>query len=108
MKENIDRRALAGFRCIDATTSNSILAPLVVSGTPLNLFRNRSGIFAVLDAPGISRNRTAGRDKTLRPTRKTARMMEKTYTVEPSIMAIKRVQITSAPMAHAPDSAMTM
>jgi len=58
MIENVDRRALAGFRCIDAVTSSSILAPLAVSGTPLGLFRNRSGIYAVMDAPNISRNRT--------------------------------------------------
>src|SRR5271157_3376883 len=34
------------------------------------------------------------------PIRNTARMMENTYTVEPSIIPINRVQTTSAPNAH--------
>ncbi len=33
-------------------------------------------------------------------------MMENTYTVEPSIIPINRVHTTSAPNAHAPESAM--
>ncbi len=40
------------------------------------------------------------------PTRNTPKMIENTYTVEPSIIPIKRVQITSAPSAHAPDNPM--
>src|SRR6202521_2749301 len=40
------------------------------------------------------------------PTRNTARMMENVYTVAPSISDTRRVQITSAPSAQHPDSAM--
>src|SRR5215472_11307793 len=40
-----------------------------------------------------------------RPTRNTARIMENVYTVAPSISPRRRVQITSAPRAVAPDSA---
>ncbi len=58
MKENIDRHALAGFRCVDAVTNTSITAPLAVSAQPLTVHRNRSGVFAVMDAPGISRSQT--------------------------------------------------
>ena len=54
MSENVDRRVLAGFRCVDAITSSSIEAPLSVTGTPLVLRRNLSGIFAVMDAPGLT------------------------------------------------------
>src|SRR6266404_3415834 len=42
------------------------------------------------------------------PTRNTARMIEKVYTVAPSIRDSKRVQITSAPSAHIPDKAIAM
>jgi hypothetical protein len=58
MKENIDRHALAGFVCVDAITSSSVLSPLLVTGTQLGLRRNRSGVFAVMDAPGVDRNKT--------------------------------------------------
>ncbi|MGA6972452.1 MAG: hypothetical protein WBY93_12525 [Candidatus Binatus sp.] len=53
MIENVDRRVLAGFRCVDAMTGRSILAPLAVTTAPLVITRNRSGIFAVSDAPGL-------------------------------------------------------
>src|SRR5437867_3429943 len=39
------------------------------------------------------------------PIRNTARMMENTYTVAPSIIPMRRVHTTSAPSAHAPDTA---
>jgi hypothetical protein len=51
--ENVDRRVLAGFQCVDAMTSGSILAPLSVTSTQLVLLRNASGIFAVMDGPGF-------------------------------------------------------
>lgn len=54
MSENVDRRVLAGFRCVDAITSGSILSPLSVTSTQLVLLRNASGIFAVMDAPGLT------------------------------------------------------
>ncbi len=54
MRENVDRRVLAGFRCVDAITSLSILSPLSVTAAPLVLRRNQSGIFGVMDAPGLT------------------------------------------------------
>jgi hypothetical protein len=58
MSENIDVHVLAGFRCVDATTSLSIEDPLRIQAAPLVLRRNNSGIFAVMDAPGVSRRAT--------------------------------------------------
>jgi hypothetical protein len=56
--ENVDRRVLAGIRCVDAITATSVLNPLKVVAAPLTLVRTASGVFAVLDAPGVSRNAT--------------------------------------------------
>jgi hypothetical protein len=56
--ENVDRRVLAGIRCVDAITSMSILDPLKVTAGPLSLRRTLSGVFAVMDAPGVKRNPT--------------------------------------------------
>jgi hypothetical protein len=53
MNQLVDRRVLAGFRCIDAITSRSVVDPLTVAAPPLTLLRNRSGVFAVMDAPGL-------------------------------------------------------
>ncbi len=53
MIENVDRRVLAGFQCVDAITSSSIESPLSVTGTPLTIRANRSGVFAVLDGPDL-------------------------------------------------------
>ena len=54
MSQNVDRRVLAGFRCVDAITSRTILQPLTIDADPLALRRNQSGIFAVVDAPGLT------------------------------------------------------
>jgi hypothetical protein len=56
--ENVDRHVLAGFCCVDAITSNSVVDPLSVIAAPLSLRRGASGIFAVMDAPGIDRSKT--------------------------------------------------
>ena len=53
MNANVDRRVLAGFRCVDAITGRSILGPLIVTTAPLLVTRNRSGVFAVMDGPGF-------------------------------------------------------
>lgn len=58
MSENIDRRVLAGFRCVDALTNLTILSPLTVATNQLALNRNYSGIFAVMDAPGLTASTT--------------------------------------------------
>lgn len=56
--ENVDSHVLAGFCCVDAITSASVVSSLSVVAEPLSLRRNASGIFAVMDAPGIDRNST--------------------------------------------------
>jgi hypothetical protein len=51
----VDRRVLGGFFFADAITGASILNPLTVSNTQLKVLGNRSGIYAILDAPGYSK-----------------------------------------------------
>lgn len=53
MTENCDRRVLGGFQCVDAITLGSIIEPLKVSSSQLLLRPNRSGVYAVWDAPGL-------------------------------------------------------
>jgi hypothetical protein len=53
MKEFVDRRVLGGFQCVDAVTNGSIADPLNISTDPLTLRLNRSGVYAVWDAPGL-------------------------------------------------------
>ena len=48
-----DRRILGGFRCLDGITKRSIVSPLSVTGKQLTLHPNRSGVYAVFDAPGL-------------------------------------------------------
>ncbi len=53
MIELVDRRVLAGFACTDAITGNAVIDPLTVTAPGLAVVRNRSGIYAVLDAPNF-------------------------------------------------------
>ncbi|MGA8532469.1 MAG: hypothetical protein WB615_00010 [Candidatus Tumulicola sp.] len=53
MIEFVDRRVLAGLRCVDAITGNVVTDPLLVSGSGLTLQANRSGAYAVFDAPNL-------------------------------------------------------
>jgi hypothetical protein len=52
--ESTDRRVLGGFALIDAITGASIVDPLSVTSTSLQLRPNRSGVYAIFDAPGFS------------------------------------------------------
>jgi hypothetical protein len=54
MMENVDRRVLAGFVCVDAITSSSIAAPLAVTTLQLVLRRNRHNTFAVMNVIGVA------------------------------------------------------
>lgn len=54
MNETLAWHVLAGFRCVDAITSGSVSGPLRVTAEPLQLHRNRGGVFAVMDAPGLA------------------------------------------------------
>jgi hypothetical protein len=49
-----DRRVLTGFRCVDAITGRSVVEPLPVDSPQLQVRQNRSGVYAVLDGPGLS------------------------------------------------------
>jgi hypothetical protein len=51
--ESIDRRVLGGFVFVDAITGASIVDPLKVTSTILQLRLNRSGVYAIFDAPGF-------------------------------------------------------
>jgi hypothetical protein len=52
--ESVDRRVLGGIVFVDAMTSTSIVDPLSVTGTSLKLRVNRSGVYAIFDAPGFT------------------------------------------------------
>jgi hypothetical protein len=51
--ENCDHRVLGGFQCFDAITNQSIVDPLKISNTQLSLRANRSGVYAIWDAPNL-------------------------------------------------------
>ena len=51
--ESTDRRVLGGFVCVDSITRASIQDPLNVTSS-LTLRANRSGVYAMFNAPGFS------------------------------------------------------
>jgi hypothetical protein len=53
--ETTDRRVLGGFVFVDAITRETVLAPLAVTSRTLRVRANRSGVYAIFDAPGSSR-----------------------------------------------------
>jgi hypothetical protein len=52
--ESVDRRVLGGFVFVDSITGASIDDPLSVVSPALQLLANRSGIYAILGAPGFA------------------------------------------------------
>lgn len=48
-----ERRVLGAFRMVSATTGTSVDSDFVVDAGPLNVLRNRSGVFVVRDGPGM-------------------------------------------------------
>jgi hypothetical protein len=52
--ESVDRRVLGGVVFIDAITGASVVDPLAVTSIDLQLRPNRSGVYAIFDAPGFS------------------------------------------------------
>jgi len=52
-QENVDRRVLSAFVCIDALTGSSITRPMAVTAGTWNVQPNRSGIYVVFDGPGL-------------------------------------------------------
>lgn len=51
--ENVDRRVLGAFRCVDAVTKAPVLDSLIVQSDQLDLRRNASQMWVVFDAPGM-------------------------------------------------------
>jgi len=54
LPEFVDRRVLGGFVFVDATTNNAIVGSLATSSTQMQVKMNRSGIYAIFNAPGFS------------------------------------------------------
>lgn len=52
--ENVDRRVLGAFICIDAITGNSVVAPVLVSAPQWTVRPNRRGIYVIFNGPGFS------------------------------------------------------
>lgn len=48
-----ERRILGAFRMVSATTGTSVDSDFAVDAGPLNVLRNRSGVFVVRDGPGM-------------------------------------------------------
>ena len=53
--DRVDRRVLGGFFFADSITGSSIVAPLSISNTSFQLRVNRSGVYAIFNAPGYSK-----------------------------------------------------
>jgi len=52
--ENVDRRILGAFVCIDAVTGSSVVPAIPVIPDPLwTVMPNRSGIYVIFDGPGL-------------------------------------------------------
>jgi len=54
MREPVDRRVLGAFRCVDKVTGKSIMEALLVAAPQLSVRPNRSGIYVIFGAPGLS------------------------------------------------------
>lgn len=54
VSESIDRRVLGGLVFVDAITGASVVDPLQVTSAQLRVRANRSGVYAIFDAPGFT------------------------------------------------------
>jgi len=52
--ENVDRRILGAFVCVDAITGLSVGAPIQVTAPGWKIKPNRSGIYVIFDGPGLT------------------------------------------------------
>lgn len=52
--ENLDRRVLGAFLCVDAFTGDSVVPAVPVTAAPWNVQPNRSGIYVIFNGPGMS------------------------------------------------------
>ncbi|MGD0939009.1 MAG: hypothetical protein ABR905_04795 [Terracidiphilus sp.] len=53
MIENVDRRVLGAFVCVDAITGNSVIPAIPVTAPQWTVTPNRSGIYVIFDGPGF-------------------------------------------------------
>jgi hypothetical protein len=53
MRDYSDRRVLGAFRMVSTVTGTGIESNFTVEAEPLDIIRNRSGIYVVRDAPGM-------------------------------------------------------
>lgn len=51
----VDRRVLGGFVFVDAITNNPVASSLATTSTQMQVKMNRSGIYAIFNAPGFSK-----------------------------------------------------
>lgn len=54
MIESVDRRVLGGFVCVDAITGTTVIPPIRATSDQWRLRANRSGVYAIMDGPGLS------------------------------------------------------
>ena len=55
MRVQVDRRVLGGFICQDTVTKASVLNPLVITAPQLTVRPNRSGVYVIFNAPGMTK-----------------------------------------------------
>jgi hypothetical protein len=53
LNENVDRRILGAFVCVDAITGSSIVPPMQVTAPGWRVVPNRSGSYVIFDGPGM-------------------------------------------------------
>jgi hypothetical protein len=53
LNENVDRRVLGAFVCIDAITGSSIVPPMRVTAPGWRIKPNRSGSYVIFDGPAL-------------------------------------------------------
>jgi hypothetical protein len=51
--ENLDRRVLGAFVCVDSITGNSVIPAIPVAASPWTVTPNRSGIYVIFDGPNF-------------------------------------------------------
>jgi hypothetical protein len=51
--ENIDRRVLGAFVCVDAVTGSALANPIPASAPRWRLRQNRNGVYVIFDGPGM-------------------------------------------------------
>ena len=53
--ENVDRRILGAFVCVDAITGNSVVPAIPVTAPQWTVKPNRNGVYVIFDGPGFDK-----------------------------------------------------